>query len=792
MLNLPNMPTIPQIGLGAGFSRYTPQSQGIASLVSRPAFGSIMAPSGGMNPSFPQVQFQPVGQSGFSQSAFNGGGVQLKPQGFPQIQPPVVDRQQPFEIDQNAILQMPVGQSGFSQSGFNGGGVQLNPQGFPQSQGIASLGPIGMAGGGSVPYMQSAQEMASKGRFGDTMLVHMNPEEVRGLASLSPTGKLTTNPETGQPEAWAFLVPLLGSWLGGAAGTALGTSSLLGSAIGSGLATYAATGDLKQGILSGLTGYGFGQVLGAAGSEAAKEAATGAVNTAAEEVAKKAANTAAEEVAKEVVNTAAGGAARMPVDIAIAPTGPAAAPPVPVPTPGILPPPTAGQLLKAPFTQPGAIMENLASRKMILPYLAESQNASIRAQEEAEKADSLSARNRRAELNRSRQNIADAMSASRYAYPRFASGGLFSDLTDNLIGQAQGYVGQPSYYSGIASTGVLPPAVSTAGMGKRARKRYERERAKQTAALLSAPGAGVSQQASLRGSISMPPPQVSYDALHVGGQGYMPGVSPEFSYFAQRTPEMTDAQVAEMQASTNPSGMTISDQFLGQGFLNRAAPQKSTLGSLIEAYAGPDVSGGPSRADRLATYLSQGNPPAAKGMAEGGIADVVAKPGSPEQMAMEQIASRVMPEEGMDERASMAREYDDLVRMTAKAILGMIESPEIVIEQFISEYGQEAFNQFRKEVLTSAVPNAQTEGMISGPGGGMDDMVPGMIGADQPVAVSPGEYIVPADVVSGLGDGSSESGARRLDSMLSKVRMDRTGTTRQPQPVPKAYMGGLV
>ena len=65
-----------------------------------------------------------------------------------------------------------------------------------------------------------------------------------------------------------------------------------------------------------------------------------------------------------------------------------------------------------------------------------------------------------------------------------------------------------------------------------------------------------------------------------------------------------------------------------------------------------------------------------------------------------------------------------------------------------------------------------------------------MIGNQRPVAVSPGEYIVPADVVSGLGDGSSDSGAEELDGMLDRVRKERTGTTKQAPQLSNA--GGLL
>jgi hypothetical protein len=127
--------------------------------------------------------------------------------------------------------------------------------------------------------------------------------------------------------------------------------------------------------------------------------------------------------------------------------------------------------------------------------------------------------------------------------------------------------------------------------------------------------------------------------------------------------------------------------------------------------------------------------------------------------------------------ASMPTEQE--FQMVAAAVAGVIENGDAVIEMFVQKYGPEMFAQIREMVLQSIQPNAQTEGMIQGSGGGMDDMVGGMIGTEQPVAVSPGEYIVPADVVSGIGDGSSDAGAQELDAMMARVRMARGGTTEQ-------------
>jgi hypothetical protein len=107
-----------------------------------------------------------------------------------------------------------------------------------------------------------AESLASQGRYGDSMLVHMNPVEVAGLRAAAQRmgGDLTTNPQTGQPEA--FLPFLIGMGLQG-----LGMSAL-GAGIATGIGTAAITGDLGQGALAGLGafgGAGMGEGLSAAG-----------------------------------------------------------------------------------------------------------------------------------------------------------------------------------------------------------------------------------------------------------------------------------------------------------------------------------------------------------------------------------------------------------------------------------------------------------------------------------------------------------------------------------------------
>lgn len=54
-------------------------------------------------------------------------------------------------------------------------------------------------GGDTMDIKQQTQNVAAQGRYGDSMLLHVNPAEVKGLASAMP---ITVNPETGQPEAF--------------------------------------------------------------------------------------------------------------------------------------------------------------------------------------------------------------------------------------------------------------------------------------------------------------------------------------------------------------------------------------------------------------------------------------------------------------------------------------------------------------------------------------------------------------------------------------------------------------
>jgi len=113
-----------------------------------------------------------------------------------------------------------------------------------------------------------ANHMAAQGRNGDSVLVHMTPKEVNGLHALAVArgSQLTTNPQTGLPEAFSLgdLLPAVLGFgldmflpgLGEAVGGAFGLSAAAGTGIAVGGLTGLATGNLSKGVMAGFGAYG--------------------------------------------------------------------------------------------------------------------------------------------------------------------------------------------------------------------------------------------------------------------------------------------------------------------------------------------------------------------------------------------------------------------------------------------------------------------------------------------------------------------------------------------------------
>jgi hypothetical protein len=678
----------------------------------------------------------------------------------------------------------------------------------------------------------------------------MNPIEVQMLASMSPTGKLTRNPQTGQPEAFLpFLAPLLGSFLGSSLLTGAGAGILgaagLGSAaagaIGSGLATTLATGDLEQGIMSGITGFGIGSALGglgAAGTEAAKagtDAATGVAQAGTQAAATPMADLAsaasgvsegfgasinpiADQLAQSVPQSLAEIAPQVGEGFGASAGAMSTAAGRGVTSPAM----TASERFALPFQQPGQLLSELSKPGSFLPvYVGESNREAAAIKNAGQNSMRNYEREQEAEKDRIRQQMAGVFSDVRSAYPGvgYAAGGMIEKYPDG------GFINMnPDIQNAIDSMRFANSMPSAENV-----------------------------QLSLRGSQVNTPPQASYSALDVGGQGYMPGVAPEFQFFTNPPPAATPPGPApgEPGGPANPFFPDRIDDLMSEfrgsqrvdlsGLEGRMGGIESRLGQIQNPYIPPtdfsgleerlaglnegigsirssmpkvDLSGLESRIDALANRPAPEfdydriptQQPYDFSMLESRLDALANRPapqfdmnpvldrlGSLESMLSSrrslepdnQFGSDYMAfaEGGMTptDMGSQQPSQDDIA-MVAAAIRGEVENSDEVISQFVQMYGPDVFMQVREMVLQSVVPGAQTQGMVQGQGGGQDDMVTGMIGSQRPVAVSPGEYIIPADAVSLAGGGYSGDGAKFFDSLVNDIRQKTMGKTEQVKP----------
>lgn len=99
-------------------------------------------------------------------------------------------------------------------------------------------------------------------------------------------------------------------------------------------------------------------------------------------------------------------------------------------------------------------------------------------------------------------------------------------------------------------------------------------------------------------------------------------------------------------------------------------------------------------------------------------------------------------------------------------------------------YSYDASAQQYTKMAAGGIPDAQynlggySDGgrLLRGPGDGVSDSIPAVIGHKQPARLADGEFVVPARIVSELGNGSTEAGARKLYAMMDRIQKARSST----------------
>jgi hypothetical protein len=720
---------------------------------------------------------------------------------------------------------------------------------------------------------QQTQNVANQGRYGDSMLLHVNPAEVKGLAQAMP---ITVNPETGQPEAFLpFLAPLLGSALGGSlltAGGALGLSMspALAAGLGAGLATYAQTGGSgSKALLSGLTA-GFGT---SAMNTAAQTAQTGS------DIAAGVAGGMSPELAAQTAAAtprAATGAFQSGKDLFMqGGSGVSGG------TGGTFAFDQGAKSLANAAMSPSGMMAGTALGGSSIINSQELYEQQMRQFEEDEKK-----RRRDMYANNPEVQLYSASGGTTNFEGGGDTGGGDTDYGYESSRQVyapakQQYAVNPDFMAGFAPETMYfrpdtinSPSMSTLGgsrptlgadtyTGTKGGYDYEGSvdadgnyTAGTAQGVQFAPQTSIDPYAAFTGSapqglvqsaynpypvqpMSMSPIDDTSDYTDAGGIGEDgDGGGGNVGGEGGGTNVSADGgvSVGPVVGGTTNTGLStqdlIDDYLNSQGIttdvLTGNNPEilnyidSSNIGydptldlgidaSIAESMGGnnlgmsgnaeinpsaylpfsqdffqpQDVSYTPQNPSLIDNYSLINNlmdnsslmdnsftPDGPMGRAQGGVTNY-ANQGQIEMMSPPTNDFR----------------QDPITQEVIAFLMGDSENTEVV-EMFVDKYGNETFMALR-EMILNPDGTKQTEGLIAGVGnGGMDDDLLGSIGNKEKIAVSQDEFIIPADVVSGLGDGSSNAGSKELYAMMDRIRQKRTGTTKQPTMLANA--GGLL
>lgn len=580
-----------------------------------------------------------------------------------------------------------------------------------------------------------ANQVQSAGRNDDKVLVHMTPGEVSGLQSLAMAhgGSLTTNPETGLPEA-GFLSSLLPMAIGFGLAPFTGGMS---AALITGAGYTAATGSLKKGIMAGLGAYGGAGLAGglsSLGTAAAAPATAGLSPTVA-------ANTSTLAGTSPLANV--GNAAVSSVDDIFMQAAKA---------------PVAGT---AAATTPG--MTSAALNQTPVYNIAQYPNKFI------PPAPSV-------------VSTTTPMSAA----DKFA-------LVDKSVPYNETFMRDPNAF---VTTKV--PSVSSDPYTK---------------GLLNKPPAGFDQyryadKLTPRPSVSYTPPKPIADFSNIQGQGGIPSnavnttgqVSPYREYMSRvgegaKTAFGSTDGLKALYSATEAAAPYASVAGLGSTAMNymesqreeaeearrRAADKSPGMIRPYEFdYGATGVASQPYTGSAERTYFQPSytalTPYEAPGpeyrKAEGGIAAAYAAGGPVEQMAN-------MNYVGMNTGYPMASlqtpMYSNPTMQTPEATNVIAPSADAGVGAYSGE------QRFATGGISHLGDYSDGGRLLKGPGDGVSDSIPASIGNRQPARLADGEFVVPARIVSELGNGSTEAGARKLYAMMDRVQKARRKTTGEKQ-----------
>jgi hypothetical protein len=554
---------------------------------------------------------------------------------------------------------------------------------------------------------RTAHYLKTKGRDGDTELVHMTKGEVKGLQALALAhgGSLTINPDTGLPEA-NFLKRALPTIAGIGVGVATG-NPFLGSAVAGGL-TMATGGSLVQGLMAGVGAYGGAGMLSGLAEAGATQVAA--------------------ETASQATQQAALTSGIPTVSQAAIPAGAQA---VGGYTPEVLNQMAAGQ---------GVFAEGA----MALPG----------------------------------QGLTVAPATTFANMPMVSSPGQAAELLSKGTISPEQYANFAQNYAQNvpAATGADPMTMANLkrgfGMGPQgfsptnlASNVYDVVRKDPTQAAMTAAPLLTNMDTEQRGA---PGPADS---------GYASSISPNFRAYVPDQPNpYYQAQYPDYRRRTYAAEGGIMQSYQGGGPVERMSMMNTAMNPQGGLY--------PQGMIDKTQYAMPIQRPVSSEM-------VMDTPGyersNPMLMNTGGAARLPKGDPGIyrdPDPSTRGLSALDAEAMRRKKLMGRFGIPMAEMPKTgIKSLGGDMSDMAAAGGMASLGGYSDGGRMLKGPGDGMSDSIPASIGNKQPARLADGEFVVPADVVSHLGNGSTDAGARKLYSMMDKIRKARTGKKRQAPAV---------
>jgi hypothetical protein len=629
-------------------------------------------------------------------------------------------------------------------------------------------------------HHQSAQGLASLGRRGDSMLVHMSPHEVAGLNYLAQKQgtKLTVNPHTGLPEAFS-LGGFFSSFLPTIAGMAFAPETggfsmaplLAGAATGAGLAAIKKEDPLMGALMGGLGGYGGGQ-LGPALSNAAG------------------AGTIAPDVLnKGMQQVVAGGAdiANPLVKDSITQTVSSSL--------GISPAEAANMVKYGPLTaEQGTILSNVGQYGPLTGGSSGVAGTGF--------MDKLS------QAGTGLKNIATGQPGAWDAFK--AAGGTGTQLALPVGGAVLSGLEPSDLYGEPLKTndkGKYNPystlnlgndtglrlyagggAIGNPSVGQGISDLYNRPEG-QTNEILSRDGYGIGRLDNLAAQQSLD--QAKTMGYAMGGPvsfadgGDAMKLSDEIPAIDQG---MGLGSLAPVTSQSMPTQQVQNAAISGA----QAQPSDSGIIAQVATKLKTDPNYQPTNPIEVAIAKQLKGDSGQQGQGLGSLGSAQpSQPMVPSYNASQPIGPTYYA--GMNAPRSYAQgglttegyNYNNLPTLNLNTGLSTLP-------------GAMGGNRFKKGPPVLQTPHPVKKynmgmmakgGYLDGAGDGMSDSIPATIEGKQPARLADGEFVVPADVVSHLGNGSSKAGSQRLYAMLDKVRKARTGHTKQGKQInPNKYL----